>query len=183
MRNKVSLKLLPSFLFIIFLAIVPTLWFSSHVAKDLYYRQARIELEKVSSIISAEVVQHLSQKHLDDLGIYIEGLANETGQRLTVVNMKGTVVFDSSEDFQKMDNHAGRQEIHKALQGHASQSIRYSNTLKKEMLYFAEPLLKDDIAIGVLRTSRAVNEITETLTLLYFKVTFLVLLLPYFAHF
>ena len=170
MPNKISLKLLPSFLFIIFLAVVPTLWFSSHVAKDLYYRQARSELEKISTIISSEVVQHLTTRDLKELAGYIEELSAETGQRLTIVNMKGTVVFDSSEDFQKMDNHASRREIHQALQGRATESIRYSNTLKKEMLYFAEPLVHAGIKVGVLRTSRAVNEISDVLTLLYIKV-------------
>ena len=172
MPNKVSLKLLPSFLFIIFLAVVPTLWFSSHVAKDLYYRQARSELEKVSSIISSEVVHHLTNKNsLKYLADYIEELSVETGQRLTIVNMKGTVIIDSSEDFMKMDNHANRREVHQALQGTATQTIRYSHTLKKEMLYFAEPLIHDGITIGVLRTSRAVNEISDTLAFLYLKVT------------
>jgi len=170
MPNKVSLKLLPSFLLIIFLAIVPTLWFSSHVAKDLYYGQARSELEKISSIISSEVVHHLNNGGLESATAYIEKLALETGQRLTLVNMKGTVIFDSSEDYHIMDNHADRAEVRKALQGMPAQSIRYSNTLKKEMLYFAEPLIHDGVTIGVLRTSRPVNEITETLTYLYLKV-------------
>ena len=168
--NKISFKLLPSFLFIIFLAIVPTLWFSSHVSKDLYYRQARSELEKISSIISTEVAKHLTDRPLKDLGGYVEGLSAETGQRLTIVNMKGTVIFDSSEDFHKMDNHAGRSEIHQALQGSATQSIRYSNTLKKEMLYFAEPLFQDGIKIAVLRTSIAVDEVSDVLAFLYLKV-------------
>ena len=161
---------MPSFLFIIFLAIVPTLWFSSHVSKDLYYRQARSELEKISSIISTEVAKHLTDRPLKDLGGYVEGLSAETGQRLTIVNMKGTVIFDSSEDFHKMDNHAGRSEIHQALQGSATQSIRYSNTLKKEMLYFAEPLFQDGIKIAVLRTSIAVDEVSDVLAFLYLKV-------------
>ena len=107
---------------------------------------------------------------MKDLGGYVEKLAAEAGQRLTIVNMKGTVVFDSSEDFHKMDNHADRSEVKQALKGSATQSIRYSNTLKKEMLYFAEPLIHSGLKIGVLRTSIAVNEISDILAFLYLKV-------------
>jgi two-component system phosphate regulon sensor histidine kinase PhoR len=168
--SKVSLKLLPSFLFIIFLAVVPTLWFSSHVAKDLYYRQARSELENINSIISSQVVLHLSTGHVKKLADYIGKLALVPSQRLTIIDMDGKVVFDTSENCQSMDNHAGRQEVHQALLGIPAQSIRYSHTLKKKMLYFAEPLIDHGVEIGVLRSARAVDEISGVLTLLYVKV-------------
>ena len=58
--------------------------------------------------------------------------------RITVVDMKGRVVVDSSLDAESMDNHLYRREIQEALARGEGKSIRYSNSTKKDMLYYAE---------------------------------------------
>ena len=64
----------------------------------------------------------------------------ETEQgRLTVMDLNGTVVFDTQvNDAEAMDNHAGREEVEEAKKTGVGYSMRYSETLGRTMLYVAQ---------------------------------------------
>ncbi len=96
-------------------------------------------------------------------------VSSDTELRFTVIDLNGTVSFDSSENSTLMENHADRKEVRLALAGQNSHSIRYSETLKKEMLYFATPILENGEVKGVLRIARPITELRETLSSLYIK--------------
>lgn len=83
--------------------------------------------------------------------------------RLTFMNTKGVVFFDSHYDYRAMENHAGRPEMAAALQGQPGQSSRYSNTLKNMMFYYAVPYLSlsDGKIIGAMRIAFAEEKATE----------------------
>lgn len=71
--------------------------------------------------------------------------------RMTIVAFDGTVLFDSTENFEQMDNHADREEIAQAIETKDdSFKIRFSNTLGVQMLYLAR---YHDSADLVVRTS------------------------------
>jgi two-component system phosphate regulon sensor histidine kinase PhoR len=58
--------------------------------------------------------------------------------RITVLDLTGTVLADSSvEDSERMENHGDREEIKQALESGAGISLRYSDTIHKQMLYVA----------------------------------------------
>ena len=57
------------------------------------------------------------------------------GVRLTVINDKGEVVKDT--DGEITENHLGREEIIAAIGGNPKVVVRYSNSLKKDMVYYA----------------------------------------------
>lgn len=58
--------------------------------------------------------------------------------RITVIDLSGTVLADSqATDIASMDNHIGREEVKMALTSEYGFAIRYSDTLKKNMLYVA----------------------------------------------
>ena len=66
-----------------------------------------------------------------------------TGARVTVIAADGLVLADSQSDPRTMENHAGRPEIREALAKGQGQSIRYSVTIKRDLLYYA---VKQNIA-------------------------------------
>ncbi len=75
----------------------------------------------------------------------LDGLADLLGQRLgvraTVTDGTGRVLGDSEvrlEDLAGLENHADRPEVREAWSGRMGRSLRYSATLKQEMLYVAE---------------------------------------------
>lgn len=65
--------------------------------------------------------------------------ARDALTRVTIVNAQGVVLGDSQVSPQQLDNHSSRPEVYAALQGQIGVEIRYSDTLKMEMLYVAVP--------------------------------------------
>lgn len=82
--------------------------------------------------------------------------------RLTVIAPDGTVLIDSKSTADRLENHMDRPEIVQALQSGSGESLRYSDTLKANMYYYAVRLGDGN----VLRLSKPVGDITRMFTIL-----------------
>ncbi len=105
---------------------------------------------------------------LDRLNKWAAEMAS-SGARVTVIRGDGQVLTDSEADARSMENHAGRPEVQDALARGEGRSVRYSVTLKRDLLYyavrqdvpggppmvlrFAIPLAAADQALGLFRRS------------------------------
>jgi two-component system, OmpR family, phosphate regulon sensor histidine kinase PhoR len=69
-----------------------------------------------------------------------------------------------------MENHAGRPEVIAALSGDLGKSIRYSDTLKVDLMYIAQPIYKAGSVIGAVRLAKPLYEINALLYKLYFNI-------------
>ena len=77
--------------------------------------------------------------------------SSATGARITLISSSGVVLADSGvlpERVQQLDNHAARPEVAAALGGLASHRIRWSQTLKSELLYVALPAGSSEGKLG-----------------------------------
>ncbi len=63
--------------------------------------------------------------------------------RTTLIKADGSVVFDSKEESENMDNHLSRPEVRGALDGESVFKTRFSPTLGEHMLYYATPAMRD----------------------------------------
>ena len=88
------------------------------------------ELKEEAAIISTEVQE--DDGFLERMG--------HTDNRITLVASDGTVLFDSVEDADAMDNHAQREEIVEAMEDGDSFAVRYSDTLSTRTIYYAMQL-------------------------------------------
>ena len=79
--------------------------------------------------------------------------------RVTVIARDGKVLGESHQDFTQMENHLNRPEIQDALENGFGSHIRYSQTVKYDMLYVAVPILEDGDVLGFVRVSLALDEI------------------------
>ncbi|RDU52455.1 two-component sensor histidine kinase [Helicobacter sp. MIT 00-7814] len=80
--------------------------------------------------------------------------------RLSVINQDGAVVYDTefAPNFVALENHKSREEIAQALESGEGRSVRYSQSSKSDMLYFAKRVsLKD--ADYILRLALAKSNI------------------------
>ena len=114
----------------------------------------RSQLENEARI-TAEASQpdFLSTDKAGDLDALAKKLGMEIETRVTIVALNGTVLGDSEEDPDTMENHADRPEIMDALATGVGQSTRYSNTLRQRMMYVAVPISYEDEILGVARVS------------------------------
>jgi two-component system phosphate regulon sensor histidine kinase PhoR len=114
----------------------------------------RSQLENEARI-TAEASQpdFLSTDKAGDLDALAKKLGMEIETRVTIVALNGTVLGDSEEDPDTMENHADRPEIMDALATGVGQSTRYSTTLRQRMMYVAVPISYEDEILGVARVS------------------------------
>ena len=84
----------------------------------------------------------------------------EMSVRLSIIRPDGVVAADSHYDISLLDNHADRPEVRRALAGTPTYSVRRSDTLKLDMLYYALPVLQSGEIAWVIRTSVPMQDIT-----------------------
>ncbi len=156
------LKIFSAFFFIILLLLILTLFTTFRVTKSNYINILKTELKKVNLALSDQVVQHFEAGDLDQ---FIKEKGRQLNLRITIVDTIGIVLGDSEHNPEKMENHRFRDEITHAFEkGEVGSSLRYSNTLKKEMLYVAQTLKKEGEIIGVIRTSMFLENINEIIS-------------------
>ncbi|MFA5116100.1 MAG: ATP-binding protein [Candidatus Omnitrophota bacterium] len=117
----------------------------------------------IQAQIPAETITGQDPIYLDSL---IKHLGAKIKCRITVISGRGEVLADSEEPLNaalKMENHANRPEILSALRGELGESIRYSATLKIDMLYIALPLEHNGEISGALRLAMPLANVQRML--------------------
>lgn len=85
---------------------------------------------------------------------YLEEMDTQQEEtRVTWIGSDGDVLYDSSEGQEDMENHADRPEVREAFQSGAGQDIRESDTLGRQMFYYAQRLSDG----SVLRVSKTIS--------------------------
>lgn len=97
----------------------------------------------------------------------VDSLTKEIGRdihfRITITTPSGEVIGDSESDISKMDNHKNRPEIQEAINGSIGKSVRYSNTVQKDMIYIAMPMYVNNSLKGICRVSYFASDFNELL--------------------
>lgn len=88
-------------------------------------------------------------------------LAALTDSRVTFISKDGSVIGDSESDPLHMDNHSNREEVVNALKKGYGHAIRYSATLKEDMLYVAAPVVSEGNYDGFIRLSLSLKSVNE----------------------
>jgi two-component system phosphate regulon sensor histidine kinase PhoR len=161
MRSKLFLTyLLLSFLS---LSIAGILIFSSVKKRSL------LELEQ-SMLSQTQLLSYIFALPLvDSLGIEAtDSLADQLGRkipgRITIIAKDGKVVADSylsGSDLLQMENHKDRPEVAPAFRGEAHRSIRFSHTIKTDMLYVASPIKARGEIVGVARLALPLTDLKQ----------------------
>ena len=90
--------------------------------------------------LAAYAVEESGQSYLEKLTARDYRYTWMPEYRLTWVASDGTVLFDTVEPAESMENHGSRAEIREAFAAGESSSVRYSNTLTERTLYYAKAL-------------------------------------------
>jgi two-component system phosphate regulon sensor histidine kinase PhoR len=158
-RKPLFWQIYPSYVLIILLAILAATWFFSRELRVFYLDQVKSDLESRGTLFEERVRGLLDVDDRAALDRLCKDLGERSGTRFTVILPSGVVVGDTQEDPRRMENHAGREEVSRALQGQTAESMHYSRTLQENMMYVALPVLSRGEVLGVVRAARAVDEI------------------------
>lgn len=144
-------KLLMTYIVIIAITIIITVALSYNKVQS--YFQTQLES---NATIQIEMLEKILYLELDRGNLDFEKIAASYSvyheRRITIIDSEGVVLGDSMSDPATLDNHKLRPEVKVALNGGRGLSMRYSETLKEYLYYFAIPIDHADFQ-GVLRIS------------------------------
>lgn len=179
--KKILWTLFPTYIIITLFSIIAFSILAFNFIKDFYIEKKTAELEERAYLIEDQIKTSLLEYPKSTLDSICQDLGRKGSMRITIILGDGKVIGDSDKESVKMDNHATRPEILTAYEGQVGSSLRYSNTVEKELLYVAVPLLQGNRIIGVLRTSIALDFIQETIYSFQREIIYAGLIITIFA--
>jgi len=167
---RLSARIFVAFLACAIPALAAIAWYSNHSVRAFYQREIAAELGSRASLIARELEPCFSASHWNDVDLRCKEFGRLTHTRMTVILPDGRVIGDSDHDPSRMENHSDRPEIADALRGLVGNSIRFSDTARRRMMYLAIPVHQQGRIAGVVRASVPVAVIDWTLRRLYWDI-------------
>jgi len=121
-----------------------------HQAQEQMIRQLTVS----AKLMEADVATAFTQPTIQRLQPLAVSLGQRAGSRVTIIDPQGRVLGDSdvpSGAIASLENHRHRPEVEAAFAGSVGHSVRYSKTVKRRLLYVAQPIYGQDRLLGVLR--------------------------------
>lgn len=104
-----------------------------------YFWSKAIYIEQIEKNLSQNIDSFaVALNNLEKIELLVNNLKNKIDLRVTIINKDGLVLAESDKDRTTMDNHLNRFEIVHAKYEGIGKSIRYSNTLGKDLIYVAK---------------------------------------------
>ena len=129
MKKKLLIYLLST---VIFIFVVVT-----SLIVSIFNYEYEENLKDKLQINNNMIISLLQSNNLKDHQKFFTQNLKSSELRVTYIDKKGKVLYDSTVDASTMDNHNVRQEIIKARSSGTGSSVRYSASTKKHMMYFA----------------------------------------------
>lgn len=122
-------KIYKNFFFLSAIAIIITTVMISFVMYKGFYKDMQIGVEQKAKYIAAAV--NLNSES------YLEEIKTIKGDRITLIDSDGTVLFDNRQRPENMENHLNRPEVTAAIKNGTGESVRISDTLGQQTFYCA----------------------------------------------
>jgi two-component system phosphate regulon sensor histidine kinase PhoR len=158
-KNRLIVKFFLSYLVVVLLLFAFFYLYSGAIVKNFYISSLSGKMVQEAKVVSRLLPAELEGEVLDKI---CRELARDLGVRLTVVALDGRVLGDSDEPSITMENHGSRPEVIEALSKGEGSSLRYSTTVRYDMLYRAL-LQRDKNLARIVRISVPLDTIEETL--------------------
>ena len=171
----------PYFLLIIFISVVGLAWFGSQSLREFHLNQVAEDLKSRAHLVEKQISDNLVDRNFKKIDDLCKQIGKASSTRITIILPDGAVIADSDKIPGHMKNHADRPEFQGALSQDLGDSIRFSETLGKMMMYLAIPIKQDGKVIGVTRTSVQVTTIDEALKSIYKKLFWVGVIIAAFA--
>lgn len=147
MRKRIqrSMMLILAVTLVLFYAIISVILYNRNL--DLLKSEVKQEAEYICTAVNISGPSYLEQMSQVD-----------ERTRVTQVDDEGNVLYDSSSEEDDMENHGTREEIEEALSSGNGEAVRMSDTMGRELYYYA--VLLDDGS--VLRVAKSMDNLALT---------------------
>ncbi|PTL39864.1 two-component system histidine kinase PnpS [Alkalicoccus saliphilus] len=149
--------------------------------QDFYQDRMNERIEKEASVVAFSLEQSdtADRQAVEET---VDELAQRLDARITIVAEDGEVIAESDADAEEMDNHLDRPEIQGAGDNGNPFVVRFSSTVDRELLYYAEPLVIGGEEEGFLRLGLEMSELNDVyqnvwiLLFVSFLIAFIIIL-------
>jgi signal transduction histidine kinase len=129
--------------------------------KSIFIEQTKIDLLHNIDIFALQI------ENFEDIDKKVKKIKEVIGLRVTVIDKNGVVIGESDRNKKLMDNHLNRTEVLESKYNKFGSIIRYSKTLKKNLLYVSKKqvLNEEDYYIRIARDLEQIDEAYIYLTI------------------
>jgi two-component system phosphate regulon sensor histidine kinase PhoR len=183
MKKSLFAKAFISYLIIIITLSSLILFFSFRAIKESYIDSLTQDLSHLCITLETKVTSLVAEKRYQELDSFVKDLGKHIQTRITVIDPSGIVLADSEKNPAEMEKHNLRVEIMQALQGKVGTTLRFSTTVKEEMLYVAMPIELKGTQLGVVRVSLFIKDINRLFDKLWKTILYGVIVIIIIAIF
>ena len=153
-------KLMVTYVLVVLVVLVCVQWYLDRNLRNFLVDHIADNLARDSRLASETWQRMQPSLDVEAFDAQADLMGNRLALRLTLIDADGVVVGDSqvpTAALPGLDNHADRPEVKAARAGGVGRSMRFSNTLKTDMLYVARLVPGDDRL--VLRLAMPLDEV------------------------
>jgi two-component system phosphate regulon sensor histidine kinase PhoR len=180
-KKRLLWQLYPSYLLITLVSLIAVTICATSSFREFYLDRIAGDLRARAYLLEKQILQFLGPMDTKVVDALCKELGKPSTTRITVILPSGTVIGDSHDNPDRMDNHALRPEVIQAKKGNVGKSIRFSTSLQQRMMYVAVPLMDNKRIVAVIRTSLPVTAIDEKLNSIETQIAFGGLLIAFIA--
>ncbi|MCA9217226.1 MAG: HAMP domain-containing protein [Planctomycetales bacterium] len=180
-KSRLFWKLFVAYAGIYLLSAIAIVILVSNWHEKVIVDQVATRLRETAIVVRSQIADQFNVPVSNELQQKIRQLGQETGTRITIVDLDGKVRADSEQDslaaVLEMGNHKNRSELAQAVESGAGVSKRQSPTLDLPMLYSAIRVDNAGQAVGLVRTASPMSFIRDQIQhvqRLVFTIFFLV---------
>lgn len=129
MKRKINAR----FVLLTVMSVILTLVLATVAYYELFKKEVLADLRSYTYVLEHAGV-------FDDMTAVREYTLSDTDVRITLIDPDGAVRYDSQADAEDMDNHENRPEIAEALRFGSGEAIRHSDTIGRNLFYYAARL-------------------------------------------
>ena len=159
MKNSFFVKIFAGYLLVVIVILAITFPLTFRAIRHHHIDTSTDNLKNLCLTLKLKISPLLEENQIKRLDILIKELGKQINTRLTIITPEGAVLADSEKNPALMESHENRIEIIQAIKSGIGTSLRYSASVKEEMLYVAVPIEKNGNVHGVIRASLFLNEI------------------------
>ncbi len=181
MKHSLFFKFFFSFCLIILLLSILIFSFSFRTIRSHYINTLSLGLKNLAYTLKLKVLPLIEEKDFKRLDSLVKEIGKNIKTRITIIAPSGKVLADSEKDPHLMENHNDRPEVKQAKIKGLGKSLRFSTTVKEEMLYVAIPVKSKEKFLGVLRVSLFLKDINKLLNNLKNRIFGIVIFMTFLS--
>jgi len=181
MKHSLFFKVFLSFCLIILSFSILVFFFSFKTIKNHYINTLSLDLKNLAYTLKLKVLPLIEEKDFKRLDSLVKEIGKKIKTRITIIAPSGKVLADSEKNPEFMENHNNRPEVKQAKIKGFGKSLRFSTTVKEEMLYVAIPVKSKEKFLGILRVSLFLKDINRLLNNLKNRIFGIVIFMTFLS--